>query len=337
MAKGLDVEMPGFGPMDPEGYPPQFGPKLKAALDSGQVTMADLDRAVGNLLTQEERFGLLDNTRKPAPAVIDVEKDAAVARAVATEGAVLLKNDGILPLKAKSLANLALIGPTAGQLAPGVGGNRAYGFADRLISPLAAMKKTAPTAKIAYAVGGPLTGVAVPASFLTPASGTGNGLSRDAGDGTPFVNEAVNYVTATLPAGHNYTWRGTLKVPVSGAYTLETASWGGSTTLKIDGRQRAASAKLAFAHGVPRRWTSLLPTTDALDHGLSTMQLEAGKSYAIEIEAIAEATQRMQVRFGWITPEMRAKSFARSSRGSQSCGHCSRLCLEWPGRRPKPG
>jgi beta-glucosidase len=330
MNKGLDHEMPGTGPMDPEGYPQQYGPKLKAAVDAGQVPMAALNRAVGHLLSQMERFGLLDNTRKPAPDRIDVLKDAAVARAVATEGAVLLKNDGALPLQPKALHSLAIIGPTAAQLAAGTGGNRAYGFPERMISPLDALKSVAPSAKITYSVGDPLTGVPVPAEVLKPASGAGQGLARDTNDGSPIIVEPIDHVKATLPAGHSYTWRGTVAVPLSGTYTFEIATWGGSATLKIDGRQRAQSAKLAFAHGSPRRWTSLLPTTDALDHGLTTMQLEAGKSYAIEINAASDADKRMQIRFGWITPEIRAKARAEAIAAAKSAD--TAVVFVWNGR-----
>ncbi|MEO6185772.1 MAG: glycoside hydrolase family 3 N-terminal domain-containing protein, partial [Steroidobacteraceae bacterium] len=137
--KGLDFEMPGVGPIVIPSYPPQWGPKLKAAVDAGQVSVASLDRAVGRFLGQLERYGLLDNTRKPAPLQVDVQKDAAVARAMAVQGAVLIKNDGALPLKPQNLQRLALIGPTAGQLAAGAGGNRAYGFPERLVAPLAAL------------------------------------------------------------------------------------------------------------------------------------------------------------------------------------------------------
>jgi beta-glucosidase len=330
MNKGLDHEMPGTGPMAPEGYPQQYGPKLKAAIDSGQVPMAALNRAVGHFLTQLERFGILDNTRKPAPEKIDVEKDAAIARAVATEGAVLLKNDGALPLQSKALRNLAIIGPTATQLSAGTGGNRPYGFPDRLVSPLDALKSTVPSAKITYAVGDPLTGVPIPAERLKPANGTGQGLARDTMDGSPIVVESVDHVKSTLPPGHSYTWKGSISVPQAGAYTLELATWGGSGTLKIDGRQRAQSAKLAFAHGTPRRWTSLLPTTDALDHGLTTVQMEAGKSYNIEIEAASDPGNRMQIRFGWITPEMRAKARAEAVAAAKAAD--TAVVFVWNGR-----
>jgi beta-glucosidase len=192
------------------------------------------------------------------------------------------------------------------------------------------MRKSTPNAKITYSVGDPLTGVAIPASALKPATGTGQGLARDDLNGDPITVEAVDHVARPLPAGHHYLWKGSLTVPASGAYTLEIASWSGSATLKVDGRPRGASAKLAFAHGVPRRWTSLLPTTDNLDHSLSTMRLEAGRTYAIEIEGQSEQTHPMQVRFGWITPEMKARARADAVAAAKAAD--TAVLFLWNGR-----
>jgi beta-glucosidase len=67
----------------------------------------------------------------------------------------LLRNEGgALPLTgAADLASLAVIGPTGGQVAAGFMGERAAGFEARLVSPLAALRKSAPRARIAYACG----------------------------------------------------------------------------------------------------------------------------------------------------------------------------------------
>lgn len=329
ITRGLDVEMPGAGPMDPEGYPPQFEGKLKAAIQSGQIPAADLNRAVGRLLSAMERFGMLDGTRKPTPVAIDEVGDAAVARRVAAESEVLLKNDGALPLSPKALGSLAVIGPNARQV-PGAGGNRAYGFPDRLTPALDALKRTAPDAQITYAVGDPLSGVAIPASALSPAEGGGRGLSRDALDGTTPVVEVLDHTRDPLPPGHGYRWTGILRAPAAGAYTLEIASWGGSATLKLDGKTLGASAKLSFAHGVPRRWTSVVPTLDNLDHALATVQLEPGRTYAVEVDAQAEQMQTMQVRLGWITPAMRAEALDEAVRAARAAK--TALVFVWNGR-----
>src|SRR5690606_24098085 len=94
MSAGLDMEMPGQGPVYLTGREgPKWGARLKAAIDAGQVDAAVLDRAAGRVLMQMERFGFLDGSRVAGPLTIDVEAHAKFARELATQGAVLLKND----------------------------------------------------------------------------------------------------------------------------------------------------------------------------------------------------------------------------------------------------
>src|SRR6185437_15897329 len=152
---------------------------------AGRIPEAALDRAVGRLLGQMGRFGLLDGTRVKRPGRIDIVRDAGVVRKIATAAAVLLKNDGILPLRGSDLSSVVFVGPTAGQLAVGPGNGRAFGFEAREISPVEAMRRTLGGAgEIRYAVGGDLTGVAIPSSALTPVSGQGHGLTRTLEGGT---------------------------------------------------------------------------------------------------------------------------------------------------------
>ena len=314
ISAGLDLEMPGVGPLAQVGREgPKWGPRLAQAIADGRVQQGALDRAVSRILTQMERLGMLDGKRKPAPAAVEVEADAAVARDIAAKSAVLLKNDGVLPLKADALSDIVFIGPTAAQIAVGPGGGRSEGIPSRLVSPFQAMKTTLGAGgEVRLAVGDDLTGVAIPASALTQASGSGVGLTREAVDGSPSVADAgVDFVgDKALPVGRGYVWRGELKVPASGRYMIMTQSWGGATNLYIDGKLAAGSARLAFGNGVPRRLSSLLPTTDNLDNGQAVLDLEAGKAYRIELQAQAEPEMRMQVRLAWVTPEMRARNIA---------------------------
>lgn len=304
---GLDVEMPGFGPIVTLGREgPKWGPRLKTAVESGQVPMEILERAAGRVLNQMDRFGMLNGTRIPAPDRIDVEGHAAVARRIAAEGAVLLKNErGALPLASSDFGNLLVIGPTAAQLAVGSG---VSGFKDRFVAPLDALRAAAgPAARISYSVGDEQTGTAIPASALTPASGTGTGLTRVNLDGSPSsVDAQLEFLGArAFPVGRSHTWRGTLRVPTTGEYALQMQSWGGSGTLKIDGQARAFSAIVRFGHGIPRNASSVVPTKEGLDNAQVNLRLEAGKAYAIEVETQAEPDQQLQVRLAWITPEMR--------------------------------
>jgi beta-glucosidase len=301
---GLDESMPGSG----RPFPDFYGEALKKKIQSGEIPTAALDTAVSRLLTAMERFGMLNGTRVPAASSIDVEADAQIGRSIGAKGAVLLKNDGdILPLSQKSLASLAVIGPNAGQLAPSQGFGSAYGIESRRISPLEALKRLVPNGlNVTYAVGGDLTGEAIPSSALTPISGEGHGLTRDMLNGSPAqVDSKVEFVGANaLEQGETYIWRGALSVQEAGTYLINIESWGGSTLLFFEGTRVAKSDMTPFGHGIPRKTSSLLPTTDGLDNGQFEVKLEAGKSYKIEIDGQAFPESAMQFRLAWVTPAM---------------------------------
>ena len=102
---GLDMDLGGGA----------FGKNLKKALDEGLITMADLDRAVANVLAMKFNLGLFDNPYvqpKRAREVCRSAEHKQLAQKVAEEGTVLLKNDGILPLS-RTMKRIAVIGPNA--------------------------------------------------------------------------------------------------------------------------------------------------------------------------------------------------------------------------------
>jgi beta-glucosidase len=89
---------------------------LPAALQSGAVTMAEIDAAVRRVLTLKQRLGLFDRPyqRGAEPETGAVRADRRrLARSVAARAIVLLKNaHEVLPL-APSLRRLAVAGPLA--------------------------------------------------------------------------------------------------------------------------------------------------------------------------------------------------------------------------------
>ena len=97
---GLDIEMPG------NGY---FGKPLKKAVQSGEISQAQLDEMVHRVLRTEFATGIIDDP--PQPKVVDVMHGFAVAQHVEEEGAVLLRNaNHQLPLAAASIHSIAVIG-----------------------------------------------------------------------------------------------------------------------------------------------------------------------------------------------------------------------------------
>jgi beta-glucosidase len=100
------------------------GDDIKQAMKEGLLTEADLDDAVKRKLKTTIRLGLLDPpamvpytkigaSGEPEPWTTG--KDKAVARQVARESVVLLKNaKGLLPLPQAGLKSIAVVGPRAG-------------------------------------------------------------------------------------------------------------------------------------------------------------------------------------------------------------------------------
>ncbi len=88
MRAGLDHEMP---------LPQFFAPdKLRAALDAGEIKMADIDTALRRRYVQMFKFGVFDRPVVQRP--LDIEEGGRKARAMGVQTAVLLQNNGALPL-----------------------------------------------------------------------------------------------------------------------------------------------------------------------------------------------------------------------------------------------
>jgi beta-glucosidase len=104
LAAGLDLEMP-----------PNLGVSdaaMVAAVRAGRLDESVLDAAVARVLQLVER-ATANTEPAPAPA-LDTDAHHALARAAATECAVLLKNDdGILPLRPAAGDTVAVIGEFA--------------------------------------------------------------------------------------------------------------------------------------------------------------------------------------------------------------------------------
>ena len=88
-----------------------FDSALKAAVQSGQVSQSRLDDMVHRILRAMYAAGVVDH---PATVhAIDAAGDAAIAQEAEEQGAVLVKNSGVLPLNASALGSIAVIGSHA--------------------------------------------------------------------------------------------------------------------------------------------------------------------------------------------------------------------------------
>ena len=107
MEAGMDIELPST-----TGY----GAELKRKFESGEADMSLLDRAVLRVLTAKFRMGLFENPYalegEELKEAVCHEEDREVSLQSAKESLVLLKNNGVLPLKGDK-KKIALIGPHA--------------------------------------------------------------------------------------------------------------------------------------------------------------------------------------------------------------------------------
>jgi beta-glucosidase len=98
---------------------------IKQAFSEKQLSEADLDAALRGKYRTIIKLGLLDppamvpyakigSAGEPEPW--NTERHKSVARDVARESTVLLKNSGLLPLDRKGLKSIAIVGPRAGEV-----------------------------------------------------------------------------------------------------------------------------------------------------------------------------------------------------------------------------
>ena len=101
--------------MDVELAEPICFPLLPNAVKDNQTTWAKIDNAVRRVLIMKARLGLLDakpEVGKDGDLNLDPPANRKLAYESACQSIVLLKNNGILPLK-KELKKIALVGPNA--------------------------------------------------------------------------------------------------------------------------------------------------------------------------------------------------------------------------------
>jgi beta-glucosidase len=283
---------------------------MEKALQNGTVTEATITSAARRVLYEMDRFGYLDGKQKHDVTAQDVEANAKVIEKTAEDAAVLLKNDGgLLPLTSSELESVTLIGPTAGQVAAiGTFGERSPGLVERQVSPLAALGKLAPDAKISFAVDDDMTGTPVPAAVLS--HGGKPGLLRDGGS----VDATLNFTQTngqSLAANSTTSWTGELSIAKAGDYWLYLQALGTRAKLSLDGKEVGRTgAALGTVHGDIQHAAqdNGLPTTDGLDNVRRSVHLTVGK-HRLEVTVSPDTSNApVQVRLNWMTPAAREEA-----------------------------
>ena len=230
------------------------------AYNQGILKESEIDTALIRLFTARMKLGMFDPPEMVPYSKID-EKELdnpahrEMARMLANESMVLLKNDGTLPLK-KSVLKIAVVGPLADQTRYLLGNY--HGWPTHTVSVLEGLKAEFPDALITYSPGTQFLrseGDVVPASFLRTLEGQpglteefATGAARFGGPRTVLAVNQVNNVdlkAGDIPqeASGKYPllieWTGFLTPTETGDYTVGVRLENGFARVQIDGKSVA--------------------------------------------------------------------------------------------------
>lgn len=216
----------------------ESAPLFQAAFERGLVPAAVVDSAVARVLRLKFALGLFEAPYADSTAAALATDDPAarlLAREAATASAVLLQNhDLLLPLDARALRSVAVIGPDAAEAR--LGGYAGPGR--RVVSILDGLRARLGPGRVRFEPGPgrlPVPFATIPARSLQQPRGGGRGLRAEyftnpALEGTPAaqrVDSTVDFHWTFLPPvepldkrWYSVRWTGTLVAPVSGPMQL---------------------------------------------------------------------------------------------------------------------
>jgi beta-glucosidase len=225
---GLDMEMPSSD---------YFGAALATAVANGQVSQATIDDHVRRILVSMFAQGLFDNPQTGnQSSTVTSAAHTAVARQVATDGSVLLKNaNGVLPVQAGT-SSIAVIGnPIYG------GGGSASVGSSGTVSPFQGITARA--------------GAGVSVTFSSGVSGSGiTGLAGkciDIAAASTANGTAVQLYDCNGTDAQKWTATGGTLVNTGSGKCLTAPGSGNSTQLQIATCTGSASQKWTLPAGSP--------------------------------------------------------------------------------------
>jgi beta-glucosidase len=181
-AGGLDLEMPGPARWMADEH-------VKRALEKGTLTEEALNDKVRRLLGVLEKAGLFENPSLHNEKGENKAQHRKVMREAAREAIVLLKNDGMLPLK--KVKSIAVIGPYA-NAAQILGGGSSSVTPHYVVTPYEGIKNRAGKIKVETAPGCRIyKSLPAPAPETLSTADGRRGLTLKVFNGTEFSDEPV--------------------------------------------------------------------------------------------------------------------------------------------------
>jgi len=310
---GVDNECNGATLTDTDGLTTPY----REALQRGLLSEAEIDRALVRLFSARLRTGDLPglrplSTASASPADVGKEEHARLALEAAEKSLVLLKNDGLLPLRQPR--KVAVIGPL-GDATRVLRGNYSSPQSAPPISVVEGLRRALPGTEVSYVPFGETytDGDPVPPSaLLTPdgkpglearyyniaatpprrfARGQLDAWVRETGfEAEPVVTRIEPDVNsrsldlAQVRDIHKVVWSGYLVPPETGTYRLGIGGFNGEMT--FEGQHWVDLSKAS--------WNSL-PT-------LRTVHLEAGRRYAISVTTEARVLTGIGLLWKRVSP-----------------------------------
>ncbi|HCD51495.1 MAG TPA: glucan 1,4-alpha-glucosidase [Balneolaceae bacterium] len=133
--------------------------RLAEAVEEGYITEKQIDVSLKRLFTARFKLGMFDSPEEVAYqsipySVVDSDEHKELALKVARESIVLLKNEGVLPLR-KDLKKIAVIGPNADQELIMLGNYN--GMPSEIVTPLEGIKEAvSKQTEVLYSLGSEL-------------------------------------------------------------------------------------------------------------------------------------------------------------------------------------
>ena len=304
LERGMDNECVDFTSVvkDDHDYKPYID-----AIQQGYLSQDAMDTALVRLFTARVKLGMFDPPNANPYAKIDAKdlnspEHRALARTLAEESMVLLKNDGTLPIK-PATRNILVVGPLADQTAVLLGNYN--GTPTHTVSLLEGLKAEFPEARITYVPGTQFLrddGEPVPNNLLATPDGK-PGLQAEYADwrGIDFgpsvkpkpittrVERNIDLAQQNLPAAISekksvgVQWTGTLTAPTTGDYLIG---------LQADGFARVS---------VDNKVVALQYGSQGVETHLGRVHLVEGEKAALDVQYRSPDDRKPSARLIWST------------------------------------
>ncbi|WP_433973684.1 glycoside hydrolase family 3 C-terminal domain-containing protein [Tunturiibacter lichenicola] len=260
------------------------------AVKKGYLKESEIDVALTRLYTARIQLGLFDPPEmvpytKIDEKLLDGPANRALARKLANESMVLLKNDGVLPLK-NSGVKIAVVGPLADQTKVLLGNYN--GVPTHSVSVLEGLKAEFPSAQIQYVQGTQFLskdGTPVPASLLTTDGKQGVRTSYVVMDESALLGsgKAPAPLATRVDPGIGVS-SGPLPAEVVGKKSVIVQSEATFTPTETGEYNLGIKGENFYRASLDGKVVTMAFITNGVETKLGRVHLEQGKAYALKVE-----------------------------------------------------